>query len=110
MREWTNQELIDYVSKFKDVHREYVLKQILENDLLAKFLDTTEGRLILGNVVDTICADTMSIVRLATDGQMQETDAIIQFARKINVAYNFMYSIAKMAEEGNTHKEGIKKK
>ena len=110
MKEWTNQELIDYVSRFKDVQREYVLKQLLESDLLGKFLGTTEGRLILGNVVDSIAADTMEIVRLASDGTTQTMDGIILASRKINAAYNFMYSIAKMAEHGKVHVEKMKSK
>jgi hypothetical protein len=108
-REWSNQDLVDYISRFKDVQREYVLKQLLESDILAKFLGTTEGRLILNSVVDSITADTMLIVRLATDGQLQETNEIINAARQINTAYNFMYSIAKMAEDGQIHTDKMKK-
>jgi uncharacterized membrane protein YcjF (UPF0283 family) len=109
-REWTNQDLVDYISRFKDVQREYVLKQLLESDILAKFLGTTEGRLILNNVVDSITAETMNIVRLSTVGQLQDTAEIMQSGRKINAAYNFMYSIAKIAEDGQIHTEKMKKK
>jgi hypothetical protein len=108
MKEWTNQDLIEYVSKFKDVQREYVLKQILENDLLAKFLGTTEGRLILGNVVDAITSDTMLMVRLCVEGDKK--GEISQAALRISTAYNFMYSIAKMAGDGQEHVEKMKKK
>lgn len=107
-REWTNQELVEYISRFKDVQREYVLKQLLEVDLLAKFLATTEGRLIINKVVDGIANETMSIVSLAISGG--KTAEIEQAALRINVAYDFMYALAKIASEGGAHKENMKKK
>lgn len=107
-REWTNQELTEYIKRFTDVQRDDVLKQLLESDLIAQFFSKTEGRLILNNVVDSIATETMNIVRLCLDGHKKNLDDINQAALKINTAYKFMYSIAKMAMDGQSHIDQMK--
>jgi hypothetical protein len=107
---WSNEDLINYVSLFKDQQREYVLKQILESDILARFMDTSEGRLILGTVVDDITANTMNIISAATsDKPDKSVPEITNYAREINVAYRFMHRLAEIATKGDAHAEGIKK-
>jgi hypothetical protein len=107
-REWNNDDLREYVGLFKERERENVLQQILESELLGKFLATTEGRLILDNVVDGITAQTMKIVSLSASGK--NVDEIIDAARKISIAYEFMYGIATKATQGGDHVEAIKKR
>lgn len=111
-KDWNNEQLVEYVSLFKDNQREYVLKQILEAELLEKFLGTTEGRLILGNVVDSITADTVQIISLSigNDSVSVKKDNIFAAAQRINVAYNFMYNLAAMVTKGKEHTESMKKK
>ena len=111
-KDWNNEQLMEYVRIFKDEQRDNVLKQILESELLEEFLGTTEGRLILGNVVDSITADTMQIISLSI-GDISVTakkDNIFAVAQRIKVAYNFMYSLASMVKKGIEHTECIKKK
>ena len=107
--EWNNQDLSDYVSHFAGNQREYVLKEILESELLQKFLGTTEGRLILNNVVDSIRDNTMQIVGLSAEGFDKNADRIRQAALEINMAKKFMYRIAGTVQEGEKHIEHIKK-
>jgi hypothetical protein len=110
-KEWTNEDLSNYITHFSENQREYVLKQILESELLQQFLGTTEGRLILNSVVDKIRDNTMKIVSLATkDCECPDTivDLIRAEAIEMNVAYDFMYAIADMATKGEKHKESIK--
>jgi hypothetical protein len=109
-RTWNNQELSDYISLFPDVQRESVLKEILESKLLQDFLATTEGRLILGNVVDMIRDHTMQVVRASIDGFDKHVDEIRNSALQINIAYNFMYKIASMATKGEEHEKVIRKR
>lgn len=109
-KQWTNEDLITYVSLFRDKERENVLKQILECDLLEKFLGTTEGRLILGYVVDEITANTMNIVRLAAENPTENIIKINAMALQINLLYNFIYKIAGMAVKGESHKKEITRK
>jgi hypothetical protein len=104
---FTNDDLINYVSLFKDQQREYVLKQILESDILARFMDTSEGRLLLGTVVDDIASNMAGIVDAAT--KEESLDLIADYARKINVAYRFMHRLAAIAVGGKTHAAGIQK-
>lgn len=99
-RDWSYQELSDYVQFFDDAQKEAVLKAITEHELLGKFLDSTEGRLILNNVVDQIRDYTMKIVSLSVDGAAKNEKEIIQASLNIRVAYNFMYKIASMAMQG----------
>ena len=109
IKSWTNSDLVEYISLFKEKERENILKQILENDLLKKFLDTTEGRLILGHVIDSIAEQTMKIVRLCIDGN-KEMEEIINAAQQISLAYNFMYKLANIALSGKTHEENLEKR
>lgn len=109
MKEWTNTELSNYISFFAENQREYVLKEILESELLQKFLNTTEGRLILNNVVDSIRDNTMQIVALSVEGFKKNTDKIEQASLQINLAYKFMYQIASTATKGEEHTKKMKK-
>jgi hypothetical protein len=106
-REWTNDDLGNYITHFSESQRENVLKQILESELLQQFLGTTEGRLILNSVVDKIRDNTMKIVSLSISNK--NTQELIDAAYQIHMAYDFMYAIAGMATAGETHKESIKK-
>jgi hypothetical protein len=104
---WTNNELIEYISNFGDKRRDDVMKQILENDLLNKFLSTSEGRLIMGYVIDSITSNVMKIVNLASSGK--EFKEIEKAAIDISLSYNFMYKLADIALKGKMHTEGIGK-
>lgn len=108
MKEWNNDELTNYISRFGDTSREAVLKNILESELLNKFLSATEGRLLLDNVVDRISSNLIGIIGEAT-GDSPDPDKIIQLSMKLKVAYDFMYSLAKIAEQGKQHIEKMKK-
>ncbi len=63
MKEWTNNDLIEYVSKFKDVQRAHLLKQILENDHLQQSLGPTHGRMIFNGVAHPTPSDTILILQ-----------------------------------------------
>jgi hypothetical protein len=105
-KEWSNEELTNYVTNFSDEQRESVLKQILETELLQKFINTPDGRLILNSVVERIRDYTMLIVSLSVSGKPIED--IKEAALKINIAYDFMYSIAGMISKGDDHKKNMK--
>lgn len=100
-REWSYQELSDYVQFFDGAQKEAVLKALTEHELIGKFLDSTEGRLILDNVVEQIRDYTMKIVNLSVEGTKKNEAEIIQAALNIRVAYNFMYKIASIAMQGD---------
>ena len=106
---WNSEELSNYVSHFADQQREYVLKEIFESELLQKYLGTTEGRLILNNVVDSIRDYTMQIVSLSAGDFEKNADKIKQAALQINMAYKFMYQIAGTVQKGEEHSKNIKK-
>ena len=109
-REWTNRDLDKYltVKKFTDDQRENVLKQLFESDLLSKFLATPEGRLILKHAVDNIRDYTMLIVSLAISADVDRHAKIDAAASKINTAFDFMNSIAKIAIGGEQLAESLK--
>jgi len=110
MKEWTNQDLQEYVNSgnFSENQRDNVLKEILEDGLIEKFLGTTEGRLILDKTVDLITSDTMLIVRLAVKGGSESE--ITHAALRINTAFNFMHGLAEIAVKGGEHIKRMKKK
>ena len=109
-KQWTNEDLITYIRLFKDKERESVLKQILECDLLERFLGTTEGRLILGYVVDEITENIRGIVKLATENPADNIAKINSAALQIKLFYDFMYKIADMVFKGESHKKEMVKK
>lgn len=107
-KEWNRQDLMEYVQFFDERQKEAVLKKILEHDLLGSFLATSQGRLILDNVIDQIRDYTMRIVSLSVDGTEKNKDAIFDAALNIRVAYNFMYKIAAIADDGEKIEEQLK--
>jgi hypothetical protein len=108
-KEWTGADLIKYVNspRFQETERDYVLKQILESEVLAKYLSTTEGRVIMGYVVDSIAANVMKIVSLASSGK--DVKDIERAALDISLSYNFMYNLAKIAAKGQEHLDNMGK-
>ena len=110
MKEWTAEDLSNYISFFNENQREYVLKEIFESDLLKEYLNTVQGRLVLGKVVDSIRDYTMKIVSLSVGGFKKNAAEIEQAALQIDTAYKFMYSIASMVTKGEKHSKAIKKK
>jgi hypothetical protein len=108
-REWTSSDLSEYITRFHDNQREAVLRTVLEGELLKKFLSTTEGRLILNNVVDSIRDNTSKVVSLCISDFDANYDVIKQTALKIGVAHDFMRAIASLAINGEEHKEQMKK-
>ena len=107
--EGTPQELSDYITRFSEIERESVLKAILESELLQKFLSTTDGRLVLGGMVDLIRDKTMNIVNLSASGFSGNEDEIEQAALEINIAFKFMHQIAGMVVKGDEHTKKMKK-
>lgn len=108
-REWNNLDLQEYITNFKDVDRDSVLKQIVESELLARYLGTTEGRLILNNVVDSIAQCVQKIVALANDTK-DRTEEIVTLSRTIAMKREFMYQLATLATTGQVHVEEIKRR
>jgi hypothetical protein len=111
-REWDNDDLGNYITRFPDRQRENVLNEILKNELLKEFMGTTHGRLILDSVVDKIRDNTMKIVQLATkDSECPDiiVDCIRAEAIELNVAYDFMHALASMASTGEQHEAMIKR-
>lgn len=108
-REWSYTELSNYVQYFDEAQKEAVLKSVTEHELIGKFLNSTEGRLILNNVVDQIRDFTMKIVSLSVDGAKKNNDEITQAALNIRVAYNFMYKIASIVVQGEKIVNQLKK-
>ena len=109
-REWNNDQLMKYKSCFREDEQDTILKVVVESELLKEFLDTTEGRLLLGKVMDSIESDLTQIINLAIGDASMTTkkDNIFAAAQRINVAYKFMHNLATMAAKGKEHTENMK--
>jgi hypothetical protein len=101
MRKWSYDELGEYMQNYDDIQKEAVLKVITEHEILQRYFDTIEGKIILGTVVDQIRDFTMKIVSLSVDGAEKNNNEISQAALNIRVAYNFMYKLASISTQGN---------
>lgn len=104
---WLNSDLIEYLKKYSENQRDYVLDKILQSDLLRKFMDTTGGRLIINSIVHQISANVSEILNICV-GKYDE-DAIRQCALKINIAFDFMHQLATIAEEAEKHERAMAK-
>lgn len=109
-REWTNEDLNNYLQIFKEEEREAVLKVILESKLMQEFLSTTNGRLVLGGLINMLRESVMRITSLSLDGFDKNLDLIKQTALQINVVYSTMHNIANIATTGENHLENVKKR
>uniref|UniRef100_A0A6M3LGL8 Uncharacterized protein n=1 Tax=viral metagenome TaxID=1070528 RepID=A0A6M3LGL8_9ZZZZ len=110
MREWTNDDLKSYVTLFNDQVRDTVLKDILEADILARFLSTAEGRLVLNSIVDDITGDILTILKLSGENFEKHIGEIRQAAMKVVVSYDMMRRLATIAVKGESHVDQMKKR
>jgi thiamine kinase-like enzyme len=99
-RTWSYDQLSEYVQHFDESQKEAILKVITEHEILQRFFETIEGKLILDNVVSQIRDYTMKIVSLAVDGSEKNMSEITQAALNIRVAYNFMFKLASLSVQG----------
>jgi thiamine kinase-like enzyme len=100
-RTWSYDQLSEYVQHFDESQKEAILKVITEHEILQRFFETIEGKLILDNVVDQIRDFTMKIVSLSVEDAVSNHDQIVQAAQNIRVAYNFIYKLASLGSQGN---------
>jgi len=83
--------------------------EIVSNELLKGYLNTTEGRLVFDSVIDGVRSNMMKIVSLAISGHgFDENIAEIkQAALQISAAYDFMYGIVVLLDRGKEHEKGM---
>lgn len=108
-QEFTGQDILNYISRFNGDEREKIMKKIFEDDLLQKFLSTSEGRLLIGQVVDEITTKIFSLIDLASAGFEKNIDAIRQVCLEIKIARSFMYRLAGIVDTGNAVESEVKK-
>jgi hypothetical protein len=107
-KRWTNEEISNYISRFTDVERDNVIRELMSSKILRSFLDTTEGRLLLDSTVDSIRDQMMKIVRLSIEDSKKNSDAIQQASLQINVAYDFIHGLAKTLTRGEEHESKMR--
>ena len=100
---WTGKDLINYANLYNDQDKKTVVDDLLNDDILARFLTTSEHRLIIDSVVDEIVLNTRLIISLAIDGFDKNIEGIRQATLRINIARKFMISIATIADRGEKH-------
>lgn len=111
VKRWSTQELSDYIRLFDTSEaRENVVKELMASKILAEFLDTTHGRLVLNSTIDAVRSNMMKIVRACVNGPDENYKDIVQAALQINVAFDFMHGIATMATRGEEHEKKMRVK
>jgi len=108
-KRWGTQELSDYISNFSSVEKENVVKELVASKILGDFLNTPQGKIILNSTVDSIRNNMMKIVKLSIVGFDVNFKEIQQAALQINVAYDFMHSIATTMSRGEDHESRMVK-
>jgi len=108
-RRWTTEEISNYISKFTEVERDNVIRELMGAKILSNYLNMPEGKLILNSVIDSIRDYTMKIIRLSVDGFDKNKEEIKQAALQVNVAYDFIYGIATILTRGEEHEESMKR-
>jgi hypothetical protein len=82
-----------------------VIEKVVMNDILQRFLATSEGRAVMTKTIGTIRENVMSIVNNAISNDTDSTDRMKQAGLRINAAYDFMVGIANIV----INAEGVKK-
>ena len=107
----SHNELMDYLSNFKDNQRESVYKAILDSNILESAFDTPEGKVILNNPIETITENVIKIVMACTDSKKTEaSQRVYPMALEINLAHKTLAKWAKILHEGTKHKKSIKER
>ena len=106
---WTNQDLKNYITRFKDEQREYVLNTILEADLLRNFLNTIGGRLIINSAVDSINSQITNMLNLCLQPPEKVREEIMRSALIVNVTYDFIRRMAVIADQAEEHEKAMAK-
>lgn len=108
-REWTSNELGDYVTNLSKDVKDVVLKNIFEADLLRDFLSTANGRMVLDSTIEGIVKDLSTALEMGSSFDKHKDEIKVLFER-INMAKKFMHGIACVALTGERHIEEIKKR
>jgi len=102
-------KIVDYASSFGLEARETILKEIADNNILEEFFETTQGKVIANNVINSIALNVVKIIGICRD----ETPAVAveklhQPATEINLAYKIIVDWANILVTGKKHKDKIK--
>lgn len=109
-RRWTTEDLSNYINQFDNSEaRENIIRELVSSKILKTCLDSVEGKLVLGSVIDSVRDNMMKIVRYSIEGFDKNQEAIRQAALQINVSYDFMYGIANTLNRGESHETEMKK-
>jgi hypothetical protein len=104
---WINRDLVEYVSKYPENQRNYVLESILKADVLNRFIQTPQGRLMLNSIVASISDNIANMLVICT--KSDNADDLRLLAMKVKVAYEFMHKLAVIAEDGIKYEEDLNK-
>ena len=102
---WTGKEIREYASQYNDNEKLAVVDDLLKDEILARFLNTSEHRVIIDSVVDEIALNIRLIIDLAIDGFDKNIEKIRQASFRISIARKFMFSIATIADRGKEHQK-----
>lgn len=67
METWDRNKLESYISKWPELERDIVFKQILDATFLRNALDTEKGRALLQDAVKIVADKAMEVVALCCD-------------------------------------------
>jgi len=106
----TNNQLVNYINKFKDHQREEIYKKIVDSQLLQKAFETTEGKQILSGAIELITTNILQIVSGCCESVPGESNVkIYQCATEINTAYKLISDWARIIAHGEDHIKNAEK-
>lgn len=107
----SHEDLVNYLSGFKSEQAENVYKAILDCDMLENAFSTTEGKLVLNQVVEIVTANVISIVSICVESNPEEASSkIYPKCLEIGLAHKTLVGWAKILSAGTDHKKKIIKK
>lgn len=106
-RGYTPQDMLGYVQEFHISMRDEIIDTILADDVLKKFFNTPEGRLILGANINEIKDHAARVIEMLISGSYKD-DVIREAAVKMHGSYLVIHRIASIALKADEHITGIK--
>ena len=105
----SHEQILNYLSGFKDEQRETIYKCIVDGSFLEDALSTKEGKLILGDVFEIIATNVINIITQCTDKTPEKaSQAVYPYCMEISVAHKMMVGWAKILSKSEAHKKKIK--
>lgn len=100
---FTQAQLNEYLERFPESHRETVYDYFVHSRILSQVLDTTQGKVILNDLIALMGNEQLHLIDTALDVSKgnQPPEAIVSICQKMDCYRDIMERWAKALSEGD---------